>query len=308
MIRNIQGRLYARLKYIWHRFKKTGRYKLTKRLLQHIETEDCKLSTEEKTVLKKLLSSRLVSHISYPFVKEYEYRPVKVLWDETKSLYYVYHHAKRLYFKKGLPKPFIRYIYNDLCLEQDIRSPHSYFVFPIQYHDTDIAVDIGAAEGIWALDIVEKVRELYLFEYDEDWIKALQATFEPWKDKVHIVNKYVSDVSDSKNTTLDDYFYARNIFPTIIKADVEGAEIALVKGASGLLSNHIAHAIICTYHNPDDFAMVLEMVKEYYTEVDVSNGYLIDIYSVPHFACHDFTNIFRKGVIHAHTSRRIKLV
>ena len=300
MIHNIRGRLYARLKYLKHWFYKTSHYKLTIRLIRHIQTDDCKLSTEEKRVLKKFLSNRLVSQISYPFVKEYDYKPVKVIWDEAKSLYYVYHHAKRLYFKKGWPKILTRNMYNALCIEQDLRSPHAYSAFPIQYQSTDIAVDIGAAEGIWGLDIVEKVKELYIFECEDEWIDALQATFEPWKDKVHIVNKCVSDFSDNKNTTLDDYFCSRNIFPTIIKADIEGAEVAMVKGASEMFSKHISHAILCTYHNPDDYVLLSEMMKKYYSEVVVSEGFMIAIYSEPNFDCiKDFTKIFRKGMIHA---------
>ena len=60
-------------------------------------------------------------------------------------------------------------------------SSHSYH-FNINYTSTDIAVDAGAAEGIWSLDIIDKIKELYLFECDDDCIEPLRATFAPWKN------------------------------------------------------------------------------------------------------------------------------
>ena len=297
------GILYTRIKYLCHQIFKSNRYRLTKYLILHIESNDCDLPAEEKIIIKKFLSKTLVSQISYPFIKEYHYRIVNVLWDKTKSLYYVYHNKKKLYFRKGLSKTGIRNLYNELCLEQDVRSPHSYFAFSIRYRPTDIAVDIGAAEGIWALDIVENVREIYLFECEADWIEALQATFEPWKDKVNIVNKYVSDFTDKKNTTLDDYFYSKNLFPDIIKADIEGAEVVCMKGASKLLTHPIRHILLCTYHNYSDFTILSEIMENNHFEVQPSEGHMISIYSEPDYGCKDITKILRKGLIHAYKQK-----
>jgi 16S rRNA A1518/A1519 N6-dimethyltransferase RsmA/KsgA/DIM1 with predicted DNA glycosylase/AP lyase activity len=40
---------------------------------------------------------------------------------------------------------------------------------------------------------VSGVNRIYMFEYDKEWIAALETTFEPYKDKVEIINKYVSN-------------------------------------------------------------------------------------------------------------------
>jgi 16S rRNA A1518/A1519 N6-dimethyltransferase RsmA/KsgA/DIM1 with predicted DNA glycosylase/AP lyase activity len=197
-------------------------------------------------------------------------------------------------------KSEIRKMYNTLCVEQDMESPHSYHVFDIHYQPADIAVDIGAAEGIWALDIVEKVESLYLFECEENWIEALHATFAPWKEKIRIVNKYVADFNDNEHTTLDDYFLKKNVFPTIIKADIEGAEVDMVKGAATLLSKSIHHAILCTYHNFDDYTALSIMMQNHHFEVQTTSGYMAAIYMEPNYTCKDITQLFRKGVIHAH--------
>lgn len=294
------GIVYTRIKYLCHQITRSNRYKLTRRLIRHIESSDCDLPAKEKIILKKILSKTLVSQINYPFMKEYNYRIVPVLRDKTKSLYYVRHNKKKLYFKRGLSKMEIRNMYNGLCLEQDARSPHSYFAFSIRYRPTDIAADIGAAEGIWALDIVENVREIYLFECEADWVEALQATFEPWKDKVRIVNKYVSDFNDEKNTTLDDYFYNKNLFPDIIKVDIEGAEVACMQGASKLLTRPVRHLLLCTYHNYSDFSVLSEIMKSHHFEVQPSEGYMIPVYTEPDYSCKDITKLIRKGLIHAY--------
>jgi hypothetical protein len=249
--------------------------------------------------MKKCFERTLIYPIGYPFIREYLHRKVNIFWDDTKSLNYVFHDNKRMFFKKGLTNIEIRDIYNSLCIEQDIRSPHSYFSFPVYYQATDIAVDVGAAEGIWALGIVEKVKEVYLFECEESWIEALHATFEPWKNKVYIVNKYVTDFIDVKNTTLDAYFNSKNAFPTIIKADLEGAEIACVKGAETLLSRHVQHALLCTYHNFGDYEVLSEMMKKYHFEIQPSVGYMVYFWEELNYSCKDITKIFRKGLIHA---------
>jgi hypothetical protein len=101
--------------------------------------------------------------------------------------------------------------------------------------DGDIVADIGAAEGIFALSVVEKEKEIYLFECEEKWIEVLKKTFEPWQEIVRIVNKYIMDDSADKSITLDDFFLNKEI--NFVKADIEGYETLLLKGAKKALSN-----------------------------------------------------------------------
>jgi hypothetical protein len=267
--------------------------------MHHLQSEDCTLPVAEKQAIQKCFSKTLAHLIGYPFIREYLYKPINIQFDDTRSLYYVYHNKKKLYFKKGLSKKRIRNMYNDLCIEQDVRSPHSYAAFPICYQSTDVVVDIGAAEGIWALDMVEKIREVHLFECDETWIEALQATFEPWKEKVFIVNKYTANFTDDNNTTLDDYFREKKRTPTVVKIDVEGAEAECIKGASTLLNRSIRHALICTYHKYEDFSELSAMMKKQHFEIQPSKGYMI--YYLEALSCDwkDISKIFRKGLIYA---------
>jgi len=296
---NFTGNLYSGLKYMKQKVFNSNRYKLTKRTIQYLQSKDCTIPAADSLAMQKYFSKTLIQPISYPFISEYLYKRINVLFDNTKSLYYVYHNKKKLYFKKGLSKTNIRDIYNQLCIEQDVRSPHSYFAFPICYQSTDIVADIGAAEGVWALDIVEKVKEIYLFECDEEWIEALQATFEPWSYKIHIVNKFVSDFSDEMNTALDDYFFGEGKNPDIIKVDIEGAEAECLNGASKLLSHYIRDVLLCTYHKFNDFTVLSKIMEHYNFEVQSSEGYMLFIWEEPNYNFKDIATLFRKGLIYA---------
>ena len=96
-------------------------------------------------------------------------------------------------------------------------------------------VDVGAAEGIFALSNVEQAGRIVLFESSKEWIEPLKATFAPWKEKVEIVNKFAGDISNAKCVTLDDYFVPGDKL-SFLKIDVEGAESRLLSGCKRILS------------------------------------------------------------------------
>lgn len=73
---------------------------------------------------------------------------------------------------------------------------------------------------------------------------TLKATFEPWKDKVLIVNKFVSDVTNSANTTLDG-FIGPDEHITSLKIGVDGAESRLLNGCNPFWAK--ALEIVCPY-------------------------------------------------------------
>ena len=91
--------------------------------------------------------------------------------------------------------------YRGLLIEQDKRSAHRY-VDSYEELKGETLLDIGAAEAVFTLDTIDYIDRAYLFECDEAWIEALEATFAPWNDKIMIVRKYVSDVDDDNNLSL----------------------------------------------------------------------------------------------------------
>ena len=133
-------------------------------------------------------------------------------------------------------------------IEQDPRSPHKYTVD--EHNGNGVVADIGAAEGCFALTVIENAEHIYLFEYDSDWIEALQSTFAPWKDKVTIVSKFVGNENDEKCVTLDKFFADKKL--DSIKADIEGAEMDMLLGAKIVMMDKVKSINICVYHNYDD--------------------------------------------------------
>jgi len=208
--------------------------------------------SEEIQQVLNYLKTNPIAVFPYEFQDKYIAENIEVFDDLEKGLPYVLQDGKRLYFKKRWGKRKIRNLFNLLSKEQDIQSPHHYLTDQFRFEEGDILVDAGAAEGNFALSIVEKAAKIILFEADKEWIEPLNATFEPWKDKVVIVNKYISNVTNPTNTTLDEYFSSGEPV-TFLKIDVEGAESRLLEGSKRLLAaNTKLKVAVCTYHKQDD--------------------------------------------------------
>lgn len=202
----------------------------------------------------------------YENTRKYSKNDIEVIYDISCKMNYVMHNGKRLYFPARFDKSIKNY-YNALRKEQDAQSPHRYEVDGFIVREGDIIADVGAAEGNWALDNIEKAGRVYLFETDGFWVEALSKTFEPWKEKVTIVNKFVSNKNTKNETTLDEYFKDKRL--DFIKADIEGAEISLLLGAKNVLAdNSNLKLLICTYHRQDDGKRIKEILESsgYYTE------------------------------------------
>ncbi len=230
---------------------------------------------EEISKVLDYVKNRGIAMIPYYFQDGYIEDTIEVLYDQETGLRYVIHEGKRLYFKKRWSKKRIRLSYNELRREQDIRSPHCYETNGFKVEKGDVLVDIGAAEGIFALSNVGKAGRIVLFESGKEWIEPLRATFAPWKEKVTIVNKFAGDVTNATCTTLDDYFSPEEKL-SFLKIDVEGAESKLLSGCQRILREGKSLKVaICTYHKEEDERELNGMLKQNGFETSHSEGFLI---------------------------------
>ena len=62
-------------------------------------------------------------------------------------------------------------------------------------------------------------------------------------------------------TTVDAFCEAEGVSPDFIKADIEGAERQMMKGAVETLKRDAPKISICTYHFADDAAVLREIIK-----------------------------------------------
>ena len=250
--------------------------KLRSDILKFYNNSSVPLSDELHAVVN-YIQENPISIFPYHFQNDYRKEDVEVLKDPVKGLRYVLLDGKRLYFKRRWSERRIRHSFNELKKEQDPQSPHRYLSDNFFIAEDEVLADIGVAEGNFALGAVEKAKSLYLFETDKEWIEALNATFEPWKEKVHIINKFVGNKNRGNQTTLDDFFnQGENI--TFLKIDVDGAEAKLLKGCERILSQSTPLKIaLCTYHRKNDERDFTKLLEEKKFLVTHSDGYMLFI-------------------------------
>ena len=232
------------------------------------------INQEQKLALNYLKYNKL-SVFPYPFQENYKRKDIKVYKDDELKLKYILLDGKRLYFKRTSSTRGLKRNYNNLLMEQDIYSPHRYLTDSFDLGINDVLVDVGAGEGNLALSVIEIVKKVYLFETDENWIEALEATFSPWKDKVEIINKFVSGKNDDRNTTLDQFFKDKEQFD-FLKIDAEGGEAEILNGCKALLSsNQQLKIALCCYHRPNDEFLFDELLVRRGFSVSFAKGYMI---------------------------------
>lgn len=197
---------------------------------------------------------------------------------------------RRMYFKHSMKKGFAEFYYKALVREQDRESPHCYLTRNIknELHDNmgkGVVLDIGAAEGVFALDLTGFYKKCYLFEPDKQWIDALKKTFKHRQKDIRIVPKYVSE-TDDENTVSIDGFFGDNIPDdiSIIKMDIEGFEISALNGMKKTLAkNPQAILLVCAYHKPNDEEQIKQMMEKIGYSVIHRDGYMF-VWSAKDFA------------------------
>lgn len=248
---------------------------LMKRIISYYSNlSEFEITAEQSEVLEYLKKNQL--HVfPYSYISEYNPKNVEVFTDNKLGLSYVLLDGKRLYFKRSWTPNKIKESYNSLQIEQDINSPHLYLTNDFTIENNDVIVDVGVAEGNFSLGVVEKAKKIYLFETDGEWIEALEATFAPWKEKVEIINKFVSNKNDDKNITLDSFLKNRGSI-NFLKIDVDGAEAELLKGSEEVLNDQKPLKIaLCTYHKQNDEKEFTILLNHKGFDVSYSKRYMI---------------------------------
>jgi len=156
--------------------------------------------------------------------------------------------------------------------------------FDVSVHKNDIVIDAGAWIGDFSAYSASKGAIVYAFEPVQKTFILLEQTVElnkgkegkiyPVKkglsDKNTELNIFIDDINDGASTllprhlieyrqekieitTLDRFVEENNIQKIdFIKADIEGAERDMLRGATNVLKNKQPKLAICTYHLPDD--------------------------------------------------------
>lgn len=225
----------------------------------------------------KIMKERGKVEVFY-FKEKAKWTPYEAYYDAEKDFYYILFEGKRVYIKKGIELQVVgeRKFFRDIWYEQDENSPHLYEEGDICVKQGDIILDVGACEGNFTLHNIDKIKKGYVVECDPEWVKALRYTFEPYKNKIEIIEAYVGE-ADAENTKKLDTICKDKI--NFLKMDIEGAEIAALKGAKKLFQKSTdLKCSICAYHRHNDETEIKKILHEYGITTSVSKGYMLFVY------------------------------
>lgn len=237
----------------------------------------------------------------FPYEKTRDFPTVDVHFDCERSLPYVLHANKRLYYPADWGHGRVAYSYLNTVAEEGIlgngcleKSPHNYVneCFPVKAGA--VVCDFGAAEGLMALHFAEQASQLVIGECDRSWMDALRATFRPYSEKTTFVTEPLGMGADGMAFSHFLPAPATAHVPFFIKFDIEGAERFAIREAEEFFKTHEDVTVACAaYHRQDDAQILEEMFRGWGYETAFSEGamlFLLDRLAPPYF---------RRGVLHA---------
>lgn len=268
-IRNIMWQI---IHFIPNEIKYHKSYNLKRKIISYLKSH---ITEENSPVLDFLQHTNSYYFVfPYDFPKKYDEMEIDIQYEN--GFPFVLRNGKKLFGKKNMTEKNFREMYKGLLKEQDADSPHRYLTNGRYPKQDSIIADIGAAEGIFALDVIDFAKKIYLFECEPDWIEALKMTFRPYENKIEIINKYVSSHDDETHNTisLDTFFRDKEV--NYIKADIEGAEEDMLAGGKNVFSTKITQTLLCCYHKKDAEEHFRHYLKDNgFSNIDVNSGYLI---------------------------------
>lgn len=167
----------------------------------------------------------------------------------------------------------------------EIESENEYFSDELyQLTDHETYVDVGAFDGDTVENFVkavgEKYNKIYAFELDKRNYERMKIRLEKYKDeKISLFNYGCSDAEkevryksgetgsnvtaegdeEAKLVKIDNYVQGE---ATLLKMDIEGAEIAALEGARKVIGRNTPKLIISAYHRLEDLWDIPLKIKE----------------------------------------------
>lgn len=168
----------------------------------------------------------------------------------------------------------------------DINDWHYYQYKKTVIENNEILLDIGTAEGLFPLTVIEKCNHIYMIEPSKIFITSLEKTFNNFQHKATIINTAVGSKDDEvffnedsldgqvSNTNsgndkislrkIDTLFKDKKI--TYLKADIEGFEQEMLLGAEETIKKNKPKIAITTYHKENNPKEIIALIKSYVPE------------------------------------------
>lgn len=154
----------------------------------------------------------------------------------------------------------------------------------------DVVFDLGANYGMFSSLASSKNCLVYAFEPTKEIVDRYLKNLAEIDDNIRVINKAVSDSTgiahfreykgksscnkivpnhvdedyvEVPTTTVDDFVQEQGLRNVdFIKADIEGAERLMLKGARETLKEYAPKLAICYYHCLDDLTVLTNLIKE----------------------------------------------
>ncbi len=168
----------------------------------------------------------------------------------------------------------------------DTEDWHYYQYKTTEIEKGDILLDIGTAEGLFPLVVIDKCEHIYMVEPSNFFCEALGKTFSDFSSKTTIFNNAVGSVDDevyfnedslagqiSNTETGNNKIQIRKIDTllqnkkiTFLKADIEGFEQEMLLGAADTIKNNKPKIAITVYHEENNSNDIINLIKSYVPE------------------------------------------
>ena len=151
----------------------------------------------------------------------------------------------------------------------------------------EVLLDIGTAEGLFPLTVINKCKHIYMIEPSSTFCDMLNLTFQNFSDKVTVYKTAVgnedgvvyfeedslagqitdkqSGGNEIKISKIDTLMSGVNKI-TYLKADIEGFELEMLKGAEQTIKAHKPKIAITTYHKENDPKEIIGLIKDFVPE------------------------------------------
>lgn len=159
---------------------------------------------------------------------------------------------------------------------------HYYEIPQTRVEPDDIVFDCGSAEGLFAFINRQRCRRVYAFEPLPAFVKGLSRTFSgdtnvevvpcalgesPGPAYIREAGMSTCVTADTSGTpvtieSIDHYCAQRNIRISYLKADLEGFEMSLLRGAVESLRAFKPKIAITTYHRKEDPVEIAHWLKK----------------------------------------------
>lgn len=240
--------------------------------------------------------------VVFPYAPVRPGTAVTAACDDATGLPFVSYQGRKLFFPKewSLRKTASAYrrhieVENFLGGGCTRKAPHQYQADGFRVQAGDVVVDAGAAEGLFALDVIDLARRVYLIEPGSEWAAPLQATFAPFGDKAVLIPKTAAPTEGNGRMRIASLFEKDPAPGWFIKMDIEGDEIDVLEDLVPRLPAGVTWRFACcVYHRQPDAERMQALFARHGFQTEFSDGYMLYLYDpdlqYPYF---------RRGVLRA---------